>query len=61
MHKYTVIYTERWMSGSCWHALTKMKRVELPSTENIWQQIIDIIRTEDIQYIFVGHPKLEGE
>lgn len=62
MTKYTVIYTERWQSGSHWHALTKMKRVELECDDsNRANRITEIVGTEDIQYIFHGWPMMLGE
>lgn len=61
-NKYTVIYTERWQSGSHHHALTKMKRVEVDFDEgSLMDQLVKSVGTEDIQFIFVGWPMLEGE
>ena len=60
--KYTVVYTDRWQSGSHHHALTKMKRVELDCNDsNRLPQIVALVGTEDVQYIFEGWPKMLGE
>lgn len=60
--KYTVIYTERWMSGSQYHAMTKMMRVEIDcGDKNIMNQLHELVGTTDIQYIFEGWPLLQGE
>lgn len=60
--KYTVIYTERWMSGSQYHAMTKMMRVEIECDgSNMMTQLVELVGTADIQYIFEGWPLLQGE
>lgn len=61
MNKYTVIYTERWQTGSHWHALTKAKRIETKNNKEIMKVAIEQCGTEDIQYIFNGHPTFVGE
>jgi hypothetical protein len=61
MKKYTVIYNHRWQSGSHWHSLTKMARVELDSNKAILPQISQIIDSDDICFLFEGWPKMEGE
>lgn len=62
MEKYTVVYTVRWSSGSHWHALTKMKRVEIECNDsNRSQKLAEAVGTEDIQYVFLGHPPMLGE
>ena len=62
MSKYTVIYTRRWQTGSHWHALTKMERVEIECNESeLMPKLVEIVGTEDIQYIFQGWPLLQGE
>jgi len=60
--KYTVIYTKRWQSGSHWHALTKMKRVEIECNDtNRAAKLAEAVDTEDIQYIFKDWPPMLGE
>ena len=60
--KYTVIYTKRWQSGSHWHALTKMKRVEIECDDtNRGQKLSEAVDTEDIEYTFKGWPLMLGE
>lgn len=61
MHRYTVIYNLNWQSDTSWHTVTKVKRVEVESNENLVEQIMEIIQTADIQYIFEGWPKMRGE
>lgn len=61
MHRYTVIYNLNWRSDDCWRVITKVKRVEFESNENLVEQIIAAINTADIQYIFEGWPKMQGE
>lgn len=59
--EYTAIYEERWMSGSHWHCLTKMKRMTLFEHETV----LEMLKREEIEdstvFLFVGHPKLQGE
>lgn len=59
MHKYTVIYNLN--SDDRWRVITKVKRVEFESNENLVEQIIEAINTANIQYIFEGWPKMQGE
>jgi len=60
--KYTVIYTKRWQSGSHWHALTKMKRVEIECDDtNRVAKLTEAVDKEDIDYIFKGWPPMLGE
>jgi len=60
--KYTVIYTQRWQTGSHWNALTKMKRVEVDCDDtNRLFKLAEEVGTEDIQYIFEGWPPMQGE
>jgi hypothetical protein len=60
--KYTVIYNERWQSGSHWHCLTKMKRIEIEFNDsNLFQKISNEVGSEDICFIFEGWPKMQGE
>jgi hypothetical protein len=54
MKNYTIIYLERWQSGSHWHQIEKMARVcGTP------QQIIE--KYPNTVYIFEGLPLLEGQ
>ena len=60
--KYTVIYTKRWQSGSHWHALTKMKRVEIECDDsNRAVKLSEAVGTEDIEYTLKGWPLMIGE
>lgn len=61
MHRYTVIYNVRWQTGSHWHTLTKVKRVEVETNEKLIEQIIEKVGSPDIQFIFEGWPKMQGE
>ncbi len=60
--KYTVIYNKRWQSGSHTHCLTKMRRIEIQDNGgDLLQRIINEVNSEDIQYIFLGWPMMQGE
>lgn len=59
---YTVIYTERWMSGSHWHSLVHFERCQKLSDSETVQEMLERLNLQDcVNYIFEGHPKLEGE
>jgi hypothetical protein len=57
---YTVIYNDRWKSGSQHHSLTKFRRVnKLPE-----ETVADVLEREGLthaEYIFIGCPKQVGE
>jgi hypothetical protein len=57
---YTIIYNDRWVSGSHHHSLTKFRRVnKLPE-----ETVTDMLEREgltDAEYIFIGCPKQVGE
>lgn len=59
--KYTAIYVDSWMSGSHMHSLTKMRRIEQKGTETV----LDMLKREGLDssatFLFVGHPRLQGE
>lgn len=63
MHRYTVIYNVLMPTkfGSRWHTLTKVKRIEVENNDKLIEQIIDKVGSPDIQYIFEGWPKMQGE
>jgi len=57
MKKYTVIWEDRWQSGSHWHCITKKEWVEAES-------IHDVMRSkygEYARFIFEGHLCSLGE
>ena len=59
---YTVIYTERWMSGSHWHSVVKFERCQKLSASETVQEMLERLNLQDYaNYVFEGHPKLEGE
>jgi len=57
---YTIIYNDRWVSGSHHHSLTKFRRVnKLPE-----ETVTDMLEREGLthaEYIFIGCPKQVGE
>ena len=58
--QFTAIYDDSWMSGSHRSHITKFRRFEQRDGETMEEAL----QREDIDYpsyIFVGHPKLEGE
>ena len=59
-NKYTVIYVKSWQSGSHWHSLTKMARVEVDD-DNLTPNLMEAVEYEDIQFVFVGWPPMVGE
>lgn len=61
MHRYTVIYNIRYNKGSYFYVNTKVKRIEVESKDKLVEQIIEIVGSPDIQYIFEGWPKMQGE
>lgn len=61
MHRYTVIYNIRYNKGSHSYVNIKVKRIEVESNEKLVEQIIEKVGSPDIQYIFEGWPKMQGE
>jgi hypothetical protein len=61
MKKITVVYNDRWQSGSHWHCLTKHKRLELNENEPVMTQVVAAVVSEDVVFIFEGWPKHLGE
>ena len=57
MNKFTLVYTYSWMSGSHRHSLTKIARVCAATI----QDVMNSEYGDQIQFIFQGHAKLEGE
>lgn len=59
--KYTAIYREDWARDSRNYALVQMKRIETQEGETV----ADALKREGIydsaQFLFVGHPPLQGE
>ena len=54
--KFTVIYEERWQSGSHWHCLTKVARfIDTPI-----EKIMKSPYGEKARFIFEGHPLMVG-
>lgn len=60
-NKYTAIYVEGWMSGSHYHSITKMKRIELHDCETIRDMLDREELGDTVQYLFHGHPPMQGE
>jgi hypothetical protein len=56
MQKYTVIWEDRWQSGSHHHCLTKRTWVEANSIEDVMEKYGEYAR-----YIFEGHQLSIGE
>ncbi len=61
MRKLTVIYNKRWQSGSHWHCLTKTERIEVASNQPLMPQVIALVGSEDICFIYKGWPEHVGE
>lgn len=59
--KFTAMYRESWMSSGHWHSLFKMKRFVLKRNETVKEALIREGIDMATEFIFVGHPKLEGE
>lgn len=57
---YTIVYEERWQSGSIWHAATKIARIETNPGELVGSAL-NRLHLHDAQFIFPGWPLLEGE
>ena len=58
--KYTIIYTESWMSGSHRQTQVRMMRAERNKNETV----AEMLKRHDlynVNFIFEGHPKREGE
>ena len=60
-NKFTVIYTDSWMSGSHRQTLTKMRRVKQRDGETV----ADMLKREELidcaVFLFHGHPMMQGE
>ena len=64
--KFTAIYVEGWLSGAHYHSITRMKRFTLKAKENgEMETVLEALVREGIeaktQFLFEGHPKLQGE
>ena len=59
--KYTAIWTDRWQSGSHWHCLAKIKRIELEKNETVADALTREGIADSTDFLFVGWPKLQGE
>jgi hypothetical protein len=56
MQKYTIIWEDRWQSGSHHHCITKKTWVECNSIEDLMREYSDYAR-----FIFEGHILTLGE
>ena len=56
MQKYTIIWEDRWVTGSHHHCTTKKSWVEAESVEALMREYGDYVR-----YIFEGHLLTLGE
>lgn len=61
MEKFTVIYTDSWMSGSNMHTLTKMRRIKKHENETMLDALYREGIAECAVFIFHDHPLLQGE
>jgi hypothetical protein len=61
MMKYTAIYVESFQSGSHTISMTKMRRIELQDGESVRQMLERENIANETQYLFIGHPLLQGE
>ncbi len=59
--KYTAIYVESFMSGSHRHSMTKMARLTKLIDEDVKTMLMRAGIADDVIFIFLGHPPLEGE
>jgi hypothetical protein len=60
-NKFTAIYVENWMSGSRMFSATKCIRLEQEEGETVLDMLKRAGVEETVQYLFVGHPKFQGE
>jgi len=61
MNKFTAVYVENWMSGSHMHSNTKCIRLEQQEGESVEDMLKRSDVDQTVQYLFVGHPKFQGE
>lgn len=61
MQKFTAIYIKTWQSGSHWHSSEHMRRIEQREGESVGDMLDREGIKETTVFLFVGHPKLEGE
>lgn len=56
-NKFTAIYTEKWIMGSNYHSLTKMKRLLKIEGETILDMLDREGISDSVEYLFEGHPE----
>jgi hypothetical protein len=61
MKKYTVIYTDSWMSGSRMQTLVQVKRIQCKKSEPVVDALKRLGLYDQTVYLFEGWPKLQGE
>lgn len=59
--KYTAIYEDWWMAGSHRYSLIKFKYITKKKKETVSQMLEREGILNETQYLFLGHPKLQGE
>ena len=61
MKEYTAIYTEGWTTGSHYHTSVHMKRIVQQDNETLADCLVREGIDQTTQFLFEGHPKLQGE
>lgn len=59
--KFTAIYVESFQNGSHTISMTKMRRIEQIGDETVRDMLEREGIANDTQFLFVGHPLLQGE
>lgn len=55
MKDYTIIWEDRWQSGSHWHCLTKKTFIRCDDLKKVWEKYPGTV------YMFEGHIPTLGE
>ena len=59
--KYTAIYLHKWVRYGQHYSVALMRRIEKSGDETIADMLEREGIEDNIQFLFVGHPQLEGE
>lgn len=61
MEKFTVIYTDSWMSGSHMQTIVQIKRIQCEKSESVVDALKRLDLYDQTVYLFEGWPKLQEE
>lgn len=56
MSKYTIVYTETTLTGSCQYMSVRVRRVEARENET-FKEMLEREELDNIQVVFEGHPE----